>query len=165
MVPGHGVDPYGHPHSALLSHTQRLTEQAFWSFLVHRHWVSSSLNRKHLLVSPHPQALSCYNPLSFPPALGEHTVLAAGLESVKERRRSTLKFSPEEGTQNKPSPLFKGWNWEPEEGMSFCQRPQDKVLSLSDIDSSSLILDGAMHIIYSFKPQINCHLSLHRLPL
>ena len=35
--------------------------------------VRSSLNRKHLLVSPHPHALGCYNPLSFPlPSVGTH---------------------------------------------------------------------------------------------
>lgn len=40
-----------------------------------------------------------------------------------------------------------------------------KALSFSDVDSSSLILDGDMYIIYSFKPQINCHLIPRHLPL
>lgn len=43
VVPGHGVDPYGHPygpHSALPAKPP-ITERVFGSSLVHRHWARS----------------------------------------------------------------------------------------------------------------------------
>lgn len=74
-------------------------------------------------------------------------------------------FLPKEMTQNKPSPLFEGWNWEAEGRKPHDQKPQHKALSFSDTDSSPPVSDGGMHLIYSRKSQINRHFLPHHLSL